>query len=114
MGKDQQDKFHIKVMFSVMDSKAWKQLDNHSRVVYLYFIRRELINSWKGKNKKNKEVWRPEISLSYREMEKIVDSHQFSKAIKKLETLGFIIKKQEGGLYRRRNWYLFSDKWREI
>ena len=111
---NQQDKFYVPVLFSMMGSKAWTHLDNHARVVYLYFLKRELINSWAGRKSENKVNWRPEIFLSYREMEKIVNSHQFSRAIKMLEEEGFIIKRQEGGLYRKRNWYLLSSRWKSI
>ena len=109
---NQQDKFYVPVLFSMMGSKAWAHLDNHARVVYLYFLKRELINSWAGRKPENKVNWRPEICLSYREMEKIVNSHQFSRAIKMLEEEGFITKRQEGGLYRKRNWYLLSSRWK--
>ena len=112
--KTQQDKYFIQVKFTMLKSKAWERLNNNSKVLYLYFMQRELVNSWSGKNEKNKDTWRPDISLSYREMEKHLNPHQFSRAIKELEKMGFIKKKQEGGLYRRRNWYSLSNDWRRI
>jgi DNA-binding transcriptional ArsR family regulator len=109
----QQEKFHIRVMFTLLSSNSWEQLNNNAKVLYLYFMKRELVNQWKGNNKRNKDPWRPEISLSYREMEKHLNPHQFSRAIKELEGMGFIKKKQEGGLYRKRNWYTLSNEWKK-
>jgi len=54
-----------------------------------------------------------EISLSYQEMEKIMNRHTFANAIRQLEAVGFITKEQSGGLYRRRNYFRLRDKWRQ-
>src|SRR5512139_364986 len=88
--------------WEIIDSSAWQQLTNASRVALIHF-KRKIVSSNPG-----------EISLSYQEMEKIMHRHTFAAAIKQLEEIGFITKEQRGGLYRRRNFFRLSDEWRRF
>jgi hypothetical protein len=91
----------IALLWEMVDSKAWQDLSNAARVAFIH-LKRKVVSSNPG-----------EISLSYKEMEKIMNRHTFSRALKQLETIGFITKEQHGGLYRRRNFFRLSDEWRK-
>ena len=90
----------VAIPWEIIDSQAWQNLTNASRVALIH-LKRKVVKPNPG-----------ELSLSYQEMEKIMNRHTFSKALKQLENFGFIEKKQYGGLYRRRNFFKLSDKWR--
>ncbi len=87
--------------WEIIDSSAWQNLTNASRVALIH-LKRKVVNPNPG-----------EISLSYHEMERIMNRHTFSKALKQLEAFGFIRKEQHGGLYRRRNFFRLSQEWRQ-
>jgi hypothetical protein len=86
--------------WEIIDSLAWQNLANASRVALIH-LKRKVVKPNPG-----------EISLSYHEMEKIMNRHTFSRALKQLEAFGFITKEQYGGLYRRRNFFRLSEEWR--
>lgn len=90
----------IALHWEIVDSKAWQELSNAARVALIH-LKRKVVKPDPG-----------ELSLSYREMEKIMNRHTFSKALKQLEAVGFITKEQYGGLYRRRNFFRLSEEWR--
>jgi DNA-binding transcriptional regulator YhcF (GntR family) len=46
-------------------------------------------------------------------MEKHMNRRTFSRTLKELEAGGFITKEQTGGLFRQRNWFRFSEAWRQ-
>jgi hypothetical protein len=46
-------------------------------------------------------------------MEKIMNRRTFARSLRELEKEGFITKEQSGGLFRRRNWFKFSEAWRK-
>jgi len=91
----------VAIPWEIIDSPAWKNLTNASRVALIH-LKRKVVKPNPG-----------EFSLSYNEMEEIMNRHTFSKAIKQLEVFGFIKKEQYGGLYRRRNFFRLSDEWRQ-
>jgi hypothetical protein len=92
----------IALLWEIVDSPAWESLANSSRVAYIH-LKRKITKPNPG-----------EISLSYGEMEKIMNRHTFSKALRELEAIGFITKKQHGGLFRRRNFFQLSEDWRKF
>lgn len=91
----------IALQWEIVDSPAWQYLSNASRVALIH-LKRKVTKPNPG-----------EISLSYGEMEKIMNRHTFSKALQQLEKTGFITKEQHGGLYRRRNFFRLSEGWRK-
>lgn len=91
----------IALAWELVDSEAWKRLSNASRVALVH-LKRKVTNPNPG-----------QICLSYNEMEKIMHRQTFARAIRQLEKFGFIVKEQMGGLYRRRNYFLLSEDWRE-
>lgn len=90
----------VPILRAMLKSTAWQNLTNASRVAYLH-IKAKCVSFNPG-----------ELTLSFAEMEKIMDRHTFSAALKQLEATGFIIKTQSGGLYRRRNYFRLSDEWK--
>jgi hypothetical protein len=92
----------VALSWEVIDSAAWASLTNAARVALVH-LKRKVVKPNPG-----------EISLSYREMEKIMDRHTFSRALRQLEMVGFIEIEQKGGLFRRRNFFLLSDRWRNF
>jgi len=90
----------VALPWEIIDSLAWQNLTNASRVTLIH-LKRKVVKPNPG-----------EISLSYHEMEKIMNRHTYSKALKQLEAFGFITKEQYGGLYRRRNFFRLGEGWR--
>jgi DNA-binding transcriptional regulator YhcF (GntR family) len=91
----------VALPWEIIDSSAWQNLTNASRVALIH-LKRKVVKPNPG-----------EISLSYHEMEKIMNRHTFSKALRQLEAIGFITKEQYGGLYRKRNFFRLSEGWRQ-
>jgi len=91
----------IALHWEIVDSPAWEALTNASRVAFVH-LKRKVVNSHPS-----------EISLSYREMERIMHRHTFADALRQLEEVGFITKEQHGGLFRRRNFFRLSEEWRK-
>ena len=92
----------VALQWEIIDSPAWESLTNASRVAYVH-LKRKIVSANPG-----------EISLSYREMEKIMHRHTFSDALRQLESTGFISREQRGGLYRRRNFFRLTEEWRQF
>jgi len=95
------DQPHVRVYFSWMDSKAWKNLPAVSIVVLL-----ELIRKRRAENR---------FSLSYSLLRKATGYHNktTARALRELEKVGFIDIKEKGGLFRRSNVYAVSDRWKQ-
>jgi DNA-binding transcriptional ArsR family regulator len=102
MGRRRKSKLSrfVALHWEIIDSRAWQDLSNASRVALIH-LKRKVFKANPG-----------EISLSYNEMEKIMCRHAFAKALKQLEDVGFITKEQQGGLFRRRNFFRLSENWR--
>ena len=90
----------VAIQWEIIDGEAWRALTNASRVVFVH-LKRKVTNPNPG-----------ELSLSYKEMEKFMNRHTFAKALRELEQVGFISKKQYGGLFRRWNFFRLSEEWR--
>lgn len=90
----------IPIFRDMLKSKAWENLTNASRVAYVH-LKTKCVSSNPGN-----------LTLSYAEMEKFMKRDTFSRAIKQLDAMGFIVKTQEGGLFRRRNFFSLSDEWK--
>uniref|UniRef100_A0A6M3JLB6 Uncharacterized protein n=1 Tax=viral metagenome TaxID=1070528 RepID=A0A6M3JLB6_9ZZZZ len=92
----------IQLHWSVYDSKEWRSLQWYSKIAYLRIKRK--YNPNKGEK----------ITVSYREMADEMSQPTFGKAIKELLRVGFIEITQRGGLYRRRNYYILSYRWKTL
>ena len=85
----------------MLRTEAWESISNPARVAYLH-LKDKCVSYNPG-----------EITLSFKEMERIMDRHTFKKAVNQLEDHGFIKKEQRGGLYRKRNYYRLIDQWKD-
>jgi hypothetical protein len=92
----------VAIFKEMLASEAWAAIGNPARVAYLHL---------KGKCVAQGDC---EVTLSFQEMERIMDRHTFARALNQLEAKGFITKDQRGGLYRRRNYFTLSEQWRTI
>jgi len=92
----------IQILWSMYDSKEWRSMHWYSKIAYLRIKRKY--------NPNNGE----KISVSYREMEDEMCQVTFGKAIKELIEVGFIEVIQKGGLYRKRNYYILSYRWKTL
>jgi len=86
--------------WEIVDSYAWEELTNASRVAYLHG-KRKIVRSDQN-----------EFTLTYSEMERIMDRHTYAKSISQLLDMGFWTMHQRGGLYRRINVFGLSNEWR--
>jgi len=93
-------KLFIQLYFDFYDTKEWRSLKWYSKLAYLRFKRKY--------NPRHSE----KITVSYKEMTDEMSEPTFKKAIQELEEVGFIDIEQKGGLYRKRNYYSFSHRWR--
>jgi len=106
-GKDAQKRTRNKEAFplhclamEIVDGEAWRELTNSARVAYIH-LKRKVVNSNPG-----------EITLSFKEMESVMQRRTFADALTLLEEKGFIKKTQKGGLRRHRNFFTFTNEWR--
>jgi hypothetical protein len=90
----------VAVLKEMLKSEAWEAISNPARVAYIH-LKGKCITANGG-----------EITLSFKEMERIMDRHTFSRALGQLVAHGFIIKDQRGGMFRKRNFYRFSEQWK--
>ena len=90
----------VMIYQEMLKTEAWESITNSARVAYLH-LKSKCISKNPG-----------EITLSFKEMEPIMDRHTFARSLKQLEAHGFIVKDQRGGLYRKRNFYRFSEQWK--
>jgi len=90
----------VAIYKEMLRSEAWLSITNASRVAYIHL---------KGKCCTAHDN---EITLSFKEMELVMDRHTFARSIKQLERHGFIIRDKRGGMYRKRNYYRFSEQWK--
>lgn len=92
----------VPIFREMLKSPAWEKIGNPSRVAYIHL--------------KDKCVSRDpgEITLSYHEMERIMERRTFARALHELENFGFIDRIQRGGLFRRRNYFRLIEEWRKI
>ena len=74
----------------MLKSQAWEKIGCPARVAYIHL---------KGKCCSQSV---DELTLSFNEMERIMERRTFANALKELEVNGFIVRTQRGGLYRKR------------
>ena len=86
----------------MLKSAAWGNLTNAARVAYIHL---------KGKCVSFDQN---EVTLSFKEMERIMNRHTYSRSLDQLEQCGFITRIQRGGLQRKRNYFRFNDDWKKI
>jgi uncharacterized membrane protein len=92
----------VAIFKEMLRSEAWESLSHPAKVAYIH-LKEKCVSRDPG-----------EITLSFKEMERIMRRHTFSKAIKELEQRGFILKEQRGGLFRKRNFYRLTEQWRSF
>jgi hypothetical protein len=92
----------VAILKDMLQSEAWKAISNPARVAYVHL------------KSKCFSASNDEITLSFKEMEPIMDRHTFSSALNQLEKHGFIIKIQRGGLFRKRNYFRIIDQWKNF
>jgi DNA-binding transcriptional ArsR family regulator len=90
----------VAIFREMLKCEAWEALSNAARVAYIH-LKAKSVN---GRG--------DELTLSFKEMERVMDRHTFSKALSQLQTHGFITKEQRGGLYRKRNYFRLSEQWK--
>lgn len=95
-------KLFIQIHHDFYDSKEWKTLHWYSKLAYLRIKRKYNPNNG------------DQVSVSYREMTDEMTQKTYGKAIKELLEEGFIEVVQKGGLYRRRNYYTLSYRWKTL
>ena len=83
-------------------SPAYKALTNTARTAYTLLC---------AQRKKKDQ---PEVIYPYSHAVDYMERRTFAKATRQLIEVGFIEKKQSGGLFRRTNIYLFCDRWRSF
>lgn len=86
----------------MLQSEAWEAISNPARVAYVH-LKSKCITANSG-----------EITLSFKEMERIMDRHTFARSLGQLEAHGFITKNQRGGLFRKRNYFRISEQWKSF
>jgi len=84
----------------VICSPAYKTLTNTARTAYTLL---------RAQVKKKGQL---DVIYPYSHATDYMERRTFAKSIQQLIEVGFIDKKQSGGLYRRTNIYLFSDRWK--
>jgi len=90
----------VAILKEMLKSEAWESISNPARVAYIH-LKSKCVTANGG-----------EITLSFKEMERIMDRHTFARTLGQLEAHGFIIKEQRGGMFRKRNFYRFSEQWK--
>lgn len=86
----------------VICSPAYKSLTNSARTAYT-LMRAQV-----------KKKTQSEVIYPYSHAADYMERRTFRTATLQLIEVGFIEKKQSGGLFRRTNIYLFSDRWRSF
>lgn len=92
----------IQIHWNFYDSKEWKSLHWYSKLAYLRMKRKYNPNNG------------DHVAVSYREMSDEMSQQSFGRAIKELLEVGFIEVVQKGGLFRKRNFYVFSYRWKTL
>jgi hypothetical protein len=102
MGRNKKNRLppFVAILKDMLKSEAWGAIGNPARVAYLHL---------KGKCI---TAGGCEITLSFKEMERIMNRHTFARALKQLEAFGFITREKRGGMFRKRNYFRFSEQWR--
>ncbi len=94
------DNRHIRITLDMMESKAWKKLTAHSKMVY-----QEMKAKYTGSNENN-------ISFTYKEATEIMNERTFTKCIDQLIECGFIKLIEQNWATRKSNIYGFNDQWK--
>ena len=84
---------------AMLKSDAYKELTNASRTAFL------LLKAQCCKQDQQEVIFPYSHALDY------MKTNTFSRSIKQLMDIGFIDKKQSGGLFRKVNIYSFSNRW---
>jgi DNA-binding HxlR family transcriptional regulator len=92
----------VPIFKDMLKSQAWEKIGCPARVAYIHL---------KGKCCSQSVG---ELTLSFNEMERIMERRTFSNALKELEANGFIVRTQRGGLHRKRNYFKLDEKWKDL
>jgi hypothetical protein len=85
----------------MLNNEAWLGLGNAARVAFIYFKNKSFPPNPEG------------FELTYKDMKPVMSREAFSKAIKELETGGFIERMQRGGLYNQKSLYRMANQWQK-
>ncbi|MFH1328462.1 MAG: hypothetical protein ABIH76_06445 [Candidatus Bathyarchaeota archaeon] len=94
--------YFIQLKWDFYDSKEWRSLQWYSKILYLRMKRK--YNPSKSE----------QFTVSYREMQDEMSQPTVCKAIRELHKVGFIEVIKKGGLFRKRNYYMFSYRWKTL
>jgi len=86
----------------LLKDPKWRKLSSSAKILYIYLR--------KNFNYKDKS----EVSLTYSEMNDMISSKTFSRAIKELEGTGWIEKTKHGGLYGGVCKYRFIGQYKDF
>lgn len=104
MGKDYAKKRYkpfVMLHKDVLRSPAWEALTNAARVAYLHIRLDE-----NGRNEGR-------LKLPYSQALRLMDKRTFSRALRQLQELGFIIVTKHGGLYNQCSEFGLNTAWRD-
>jgi hypothetical protein len=77
----------VAILKEMLQSEAWGSISNPARVAYIH-LKSKCVSA-------NND----EITLSFKEMERIMDRHTFSRLLR---------------LFRKRNYYRFTEQWKSF
>jgi hypothetical protein len=90
----------VQVFKDLLQSPAWRELTNASRVAYIH-----LLADQNGQPKT--------LRLTYSQADELMQRKTFTRALRQLEALGFIERTVAGGLFNQCSEYQLSGRWRE-
>jgi len=97
---------YFRITHSMFVSKPWNHTSIYAHEVYCLMKHKFTRNDSKGTNNKD------DISLTYSEINGVMNSRTFTKAIDELIEHGFIVINSFGRYSRTANIYGFSDMWK--
>lgn len=93
---------HVGLERRTLRESQWRELSGPAKIFYLHLKAR-----FNGSN--NGKIKLPYSAMA--DVQGCCNRHAISKAIKELETKGWIIRKTKGGLYRHENLYKLTFKY---
>jgi len=84
----------------MVQSKAWEELDSYDKEAFTH-----IAIKYNGKNK-------VDLSLTYKEANRLQSNHRFKDSIDHLVEYGFIDVIESGGVWKKCNIYGLSERWR--
>ena len=91
----------VPITKEMIRSKAWEKLSHYSVRAYIHVAAK-----YNGKNENN-------LSFTYKEASKIMNTHTYKKAIDELVRYGFLDMKRSGACYGKCNIFGLSERWKK-